>query len=61
MRQKWIDCLKAAAMIAVLQNHLPGVARIYDALYSAFAVSLFVILGGGNSGNFIEGKTSFFV
>lgn len=46
MRSKAIDFLKAMAIIGVLQNHLPVVARIYDATYSLFAVSLFVIMGG---------------
>lgn len=54
MRSKAIDFLKAMAIIGVLQNHLPVVARIYDATYSLFAVSLFVIMGGGNIGSFIR-------
>lgn len=59
MRSKAIDFLKAMAIIGVLQNHLPVVARIYDATYSLFAVSLFVIMGGVTSALSLDGKNIF--
>ena len=59
MRQKWIDFLKTLAMIAVLQNHLPQEARLYNVLYSIYSVSLFVLCGGVTAAISLENQTKF--
>lgn len=59
MRQKWIDFLKAIAMIAVLQNHLPQETRLYNGLYSIFSVSLFVLCGGMTAVISLENQIDF--
>lgn len=59
MRKKWIDFLKAIAMVAVIQNHLPSEARLYEVLYSIFSVSLFVLLGGITSVISLQDQDSF--
>lgn len=58
MRKKWVDFLKAIAMIAVLQDHLPA-AKLYNWRYSIFSVSLFVLLGGITAAISLEKKPSF--
>lgn len=59
MRQKWIDFLKALAMIAVLQNHLPYEAKLFNDVYFIYSVSLFVLCGGVTAAISLEDKTDF--
>lgn len=59
MRQNWIDFLKALAMIAVLQNHLPRETRLYCVEYSIYSVSLFVLCGGVVAATSLETQKKF--
>ncbi|MCM1121595.1 MAG: acyltransferase [Eubacterium sp.] len=59
MREQWIDFLKTLAMIAVLQNHLPENAQLYNISYSVFSVSLFVLCGGVTSVISLADQTAF--
>ncbi len=45
----WIDCLRAMAIILVIQNHLPIEERIFTSQFFACSVPLFVIAGGVTS------------
>lgn len=59
VRFQWLDFIKAIAIIAVLQNHLPAEAKLCNELYSIFSVSLFVLCGGIASVISLQSKSNF--